>query len=166
MSGISDSKPLASRVSLTLVLSGIALVALSIWAEFLRLDFTPGFGLVQIIGLLLGVTLSAAGGYLFLSHQRSPGQEISLLSDIGFRLGLTGLLVCYIGGLADMIGIGTHVSARYERPFLGPLQSVGLVIGLLTIGTGLVLNWIGNRAKSEGAGEGEGGGSDVQAQHP
>ena len=144
-----ESKSMIPRVSLTLLLTGIGFVGLSIWAEPLKLDFTPGFGLMQIVGILLGVTLVAVAGYLFLAFRRDSSQEISLLSDIGLRLGLTGLLTCYVAGLADMVGVGTHRGALYERPFLGPLQLAGLVVGLSIVGAGLLLYWLGSSSKDQ-----------------
>ena len=151
----SESKNMTPRVSLTLLLTGIGFVCLSIWAEPLKLDFTPGFGLMQIIGILLGITLVAAAGYLFTAYRRDSSQEISLLSDIGMRLGLTGLLACYVAGLADMVGVGTHRGSLYERPFLGPLQLAGLVMGSLIVGGGLLLYWLGSSRKGQGGKEPE-----------
>jgi hypothetical protein len=140
----SSLRSVIPRVSLALLLVGILAGALALLAESLRLDFTPGFGLVQILGSLLGITLVAAAGFLFPAYRRPAGQEPSLLNEIGVRLGLTGLLACYVAGLADMVGVGTHRNPDFERPFLGPLQLTGLVIGA----TGLILYWLGCRMES------------------
>ena len=141
------SKSGARNTSLTLLLVGAGVAVLSIWAEPLRLDFTPGFGVMQIIGLLIGITLMAVAGYISLVYKWPPKQERPLVSDIGVRLGLTGLLTCYVAGLADMVGVGTHQASSYERPFLGPLQQIGLAIGLLGVGCGLLLCWFGGRVQ-------------------
>ncbi|MCA9970782.1 MAG: hypothetical protein KC425_11235, partial [Anaerolineales bacterium] len=64
----------------------------------------------------------------------------SLQADIGVRLAMTGLVFCYVSGLSDLIGIGTHVVANeFERPFVGPLQLGGIALGLLSIIAGMVL---------------------------
>ncbi len=139
---------LVPRISLALLLVGILTAILALLAESLGLDFTPGFGLVQILSALLGITLVTAGGFLFPAYCRRTKEQPSLLNEIGVRLGLTGLLACYVAGLADMVGVGTHRNPDFERPFLGPLQLVGLVIGLGIVAGGLILYWIGCRAES------------------
>ena len=144
-----QSKPRSYNTSLTLLLTGAGIVALSIWAEPLKLDFTPGFGVMQIVGLLIGITLMTAAGYIYFAYRRPPSQKRSLLADVGIRLGLTGLLACYVAGLADMVGVGTHQASSFQRPFLGPLQQIGLVIGLLGVAGGLLLCWLGGRAQAQ-----------------
>ena len=144
----SSLRAMVPRTSLVLLLVGILAGALALLAESLRLDFTPGFGLVQILGILFGITLVAAAGFLFPAYRRPAGQEPSLLNEIGVRMGLTGLLACYVAGLADLVGVGTHRNPDFERPFLGPLQLIGLVIGLGIVVTGLILYWLGCRMES------------------
>ncbi len=128
---------------------------MSIWAEPLGLDITPGFGLMQIVGLLIGITLMTAAGYIFTASRRPAGRQRSLLADIGIRLGLTGLLACYVAGLADMVGVGTHHASSFERPFLGPLQLIGIVIGMLGVLGGLLLCWLGARSQVQDESEEE-----------
>jgi hypothetical protein len=38
-----------------------------------------------------------------------------------------------------LIGIGTHVQPRFERPFVGSLQLGGLLLGILSILAGMRL---------------------------
>lgn len=137
----------AERNALVVVILGLALGALALAADPLGLDLTPGFGLLQALGMLLGITMAASGGCYFLWHRRKPGGPLSLMSDVGLRLGLTGLLACYVSGIADVLGIGTHRGASWERPFLGPLQLAGLLLGLLIVLVGLLLFWLGERTE-------------------
>jgi hypothetical protein len=118
---------------------GLALVAVAIILEFQSLVLTPGFGVVQTLLFLLGVTLLTISGYLYLSKRRPADAPRSLQADIGVRLSLTGLVLCYVSGFADLIRIGTHVQPEFDRPFIGPLQLGGLVIGLIIILAGMVL---------------------------
>jgi hypothetical protein len=53
-------------------------------------------------------------------------------------LAATGLVFAYIIGLADLIGIGTHVNPRFERPYVGPFQVGGLILAIVMILAGMV----------------------------
>ncbi len=133
-----------NKVSLALLLAGILAVAISVRADALGLDLTPGFGLVQILGVLAGITLITAASLIFLGRHRSAGMRTSLLADVGLRMGLTGLVACYISGVADMVGVGTHQGYLNLRPFLGPLQLAGLGVGLGITLLGVLLYWLGS----------------------
>lgn len=121
-----------------LLLLGGLLSVVALGAEFLGLDRTPGFGMLQTFQLLVGITFITVGVYIRLQDFRR-GAPRSLQADIGVRLSLTGLVFCYVAGLSDLLRIGTHVMPRFERPFVGPLQVGGMVLGLVVIVVGMVL---------------------------
>jgi len=125
--------------SLVLFVLGFVSIALSLGAELLGLNLTPGFGMVQMFQLLLGLTLLTVAGYLRIHSLRPRDAPRSLQADIGIRLGATGLVFAYVSGLADLVGIGTHVQPGFERPFVGPLQLGGFILGVLMITAGLLL---------------------------
>ena len=125
-------------VTIGLLLIGIILVAMSLAAEFLGVDITPGFGVVQIFQLLLGITCLTLGIFIAISKKRR-GAPKSLQADIGARLAATGLVFAYITGLSDLVSIGTHVQPRFERPFVGPLQLGGIVLSVLVVIAGILL---------------------------
>ena len=135
-----SNRVLRVRRAVILILSvmGLALVVLSIVAEMASFGPTPGFGVLQTVGFLLGITALTVAVYLYLSASRPSGAR-SLQADIGLRLSLTGLVLSYVSGFADLIRIGTHVQPEFERPFIGPLQLGGLVIGLLVLVAGMLL---------------------------
>lgn len=128
-----------SIVSLILFLMGILLCGLSLGAELLGFDKTPGFGVLQMVQLLIGLTFLTLAGFLQVHSLRPPNSPRSLQADIGIRLALTGLVFAYVSGLSDLVGIGTHVEPAFERPFVGPLQLGGFILGVLSITTGLLL---------------------------
>jgi hypothetical protein len=136
--------------SLILFILGLALSAVSLLAELLRLDLTPGFGIVQMFQLLLGLTFLTLAGFIRVHSLRPPGAPRSLQADVGIRLGLTGLVFAYVAGLSDLVGIGTHIEPEFTRPFVGPLQLGGLILGLIMITIGLLLYFTsrGNRETS------------------
>jgi len=125
--------------SLILAVVGIVLSLISLGAEILGLDLTPGFGMVQMFQLLLGLTLLTIAGYLRIHSLRSRDAPRSLQADVGIRLGATGLVFAYVSGLSDLIGIGTHVIPSFGRPFVGPLQLGGLLVGVIMITIGMLL---------------------------
>jgi uncharacterized membrane protein len=127
------------NVIIILVVFGILLIFLAIAADVLRLDLTPGFGMVQMVAFLTGLSSLTLAAFLYLHSLRPDDAPRSLQADIGVRLGLTGLVFAFVTGLSDLIGIGTHVNPNFERPFVGPLQLGGLVVGLLMIVAGLIL---------------------------
>jgi hypothetical protein len=128
-----------NTVILLLFLVGNVLTIVSLAAEILGLDLTPGFGIVQMFQLLLGITLLTVAGFLHSYRLRGPDTPRSLQADIGIRLAATGLVFAYVSGLADLMGIGTHIEPQFERPYVGPLQLGGLVLGIVAIAAGMLL---------------------------
>jgi hypothetical protein len=126
---------------LVLAIIGIALVAIAIAAEVLNWGLTPGFGVLQTFAFLLGITALTIVAYLYLAALRPADAPRSLQAGIGIRLSLTGLVLCYVSGFADLIRIGTHVPPEFERPFIGPLQLGGLGLGLLALVAGMALHY-------------------------
>lgn len=125
-------------VTLLLVI-GLTISVLSLLADYIGLDLTPGFGVLQMVVLLLGMTCITIGLYGYVYGLRRANAPRSLQADIGLRLGATGLVLAYVAGLSDLIGIGTHVQPHFERPYVGPLQIGGMALGILCISIGLYL---------------------------
>lgn len=117
---------------------GLILSALSLAADYLGLDLTPGFGMVQMFQLLVGITCLTAAIFLYISDLRKAAPR-SLQADIGIRLAATGLVFAYVSGLADLIRIGTHIAPSFERPYVGPLQVGGLILSTAIIIIGILL---------------------------
>ncbi|VAW33888.1 hypothetical protein MNBD_CHLOROFLEXI01-3772 [hydrothermal vent metagenome] len=151
MSSEKNGKIIQLRRNVTLILFGIGiiLVALSLGADFFGLDLTPGFGMVQMFQLLVGITALTLALFLYINAMRQEMSR-SLQADIGVRLAATGLVFAYVTGLADLLSIGTHVMPQFERPFVGPLQLGGLALAVLVIVAGLTLYYTsrGTRQKS------------------
>lgn len=123
---------------LTTGVLGLIFIAISFAAGAIGFDITPGFGLIQMTQLLAGISLLTLCGFVQINHIRGH-EPRSLQADIGIRLGATGLVFAYISGLSDLVGIGTHVSPTFERPFVGPFQLTGLGISAAIIALGMIL---------------------------
>lgn len=124
-------------VMLGLLAIGVLLVISAAIAELL--GPTPGFGALQTLVFLLGITALTVAIYMYLSSLRPPDTPASLQADIGLRLSATGLVLAYASGFADLIRIGTHYGPEFDRPFIGPLQLGGLVLGLGVLAAGMLL---------------------------
>ena len=121
------------------ITSIILLILGLLFASISFIDRTPGFGAIQMLQMLLGVSAITLAIFMIMYRMRDRDEPRSLQADIAIRLALSGLVFCYVAGFSDLIGIGTHVNPRFERPFLGFLQLIGLGVGGVTILAGIVL---------------------------
>lgn len=118
---------------------GLLLCLGSVLAAPLGLARTPEFGALQMAALLVGITLLTLATYIYLYSLRPSDAPRSLQADVGIRLSATGLVLAYASGFADLFSIGTHIGPAFQRPFVGPLQMAGLVLGLLAVVAGMIL---------------------------
>jgi hypothetical protein len=135
----SKTKRLRNIVIVLLFIFGVLLLFLAIAADNLGIDITPGFGVIQTVAFLGALTFLTTGTFLILYARRPKDAPRSLQAEISTRLIATGLVLSYVTGLSDLIGIGTHVGPEFNRPYIGPLQGGGIFIGILLILFGLVL---------------------------
>ena len=133
------TKQIRTIVLVVLIVLGALLSGLALSAELLGLNITPGFGIVQMLPLLLGISCLTLAAYLYLQSLRPHDTPRSLQADIGVRLTATGLVFAYVAGLSDLMGVGTHLQPSFERPFVGPLQLGGLLLGAVIIVVGLLM---------------------------
>lgn len=126
-----------ARRWMTLALVGLFVFLIGLEPDFIGLDRSPVVGFVQIGVWLLGLALLLLGGSLAVRVIRN-GKSTSLRADIGLRLIATGYVVAASASLADFISIGAH-----QMPFIhfGPVQTIGLVVGIVTSLLGVVLYW-------------------------
>lgn len=134
--------------TLTLFIVGTLLCALALAAELLNLDFTPGFGVVQMFQLLVGLSMLTISGFWHIRSLRPVNPPPSLQADIAVRIALTGLLFALAAGMSDLLRIGTHVAPRFDRPYVGPLQLAGIVVGIVAIVLGMWLYYTSRGTQS------------------
>ena len=109
------------------VLGGVILF-LALFPFAVGIDRTPGFGIMQLFGMVLGLFTLISGAYLvmFSVHRERPR---TLMSDIGVRLGMTGLVFSAAATMADVLGFGSHTAGG--DPVFGWFQALGMLIGFL-----------------------------------
>jgi hypothetical protein len=126
-----------ARLGVATIVVGFFIFVLGIFPGLIRLDLTDGIGLLQIGLFLLGISIMTLGAYLYAYATRHRALPRRLREDVGVRLMATGLVIAYTTGFADVLGIGSHFGA--ERPLLGPLQALGIFLGVCVIGAGIIL---------------------------
>lgn len=126
-----------ARFGVTLIVFGFFVFVIGRFPGLIRLDLTPGIGLLKITVFLFGISLMTLGAYVYISATRPQTGPHRLGESIGVRLMGTGLVICYAAGYADILGIGTE---RLGDPLVfGPVQSAGVVVGVLVIVVGILI---------------------------
>jgi len=126
-----------ARTSVGLIVFGFSVFGIGVFPQLIRLGRTPGIGIVQIAVFLMGITLMTSGAYVYMYATRHRATPRRLREDVGVRLMATGVVVCYVTGFADILGIGTHFGA--ERPLFGGFQAGGVALGVLVIIVGIFI---------------------------
>jgi hypothetical protein len=126
-----------ARAGVAIIVVGFVIFLIGVFPDLIRLDLTPGIGIFQIGTFLFGLTVMTLGAYVYMYATRHRAQPRRLREDIGVRLMATGVVIAYATGFADVLGIGTHFGA--ERPLFGPLQALGVALGVLIIVAGILI---------------------------
>ncbi len=126
-----------ARLAVATIVVGFFVFVLGIFPDLIRLGLTPGIGLLQIGLFMVGVSIMTLGAYMYAYATRHRALPRRLREDVGVRLMATGLVIAFATGFADVLGIGSHFGA--ERPLLGPLQALGIFLGILIIGVGIIM---------------------------
>jgi hypothetical protein len=126
-----------ARRWMTIVLLGLLIFLIGARPSLIGMDRSPVVGFVQIGVWLTGLAILLLGAYATI-HVVRNGIPTSLRADIGIRLIATGYVVAAVASLADFIGVGAQ---RMPNIAFGPVQVIGLVIGVLLSLLGVILYW-------------------------
>ncbi len=126
-----------ARRWMTLALMGLLIFLIGLEPDLLGMNRSPVVGFVQIGVWLTGLAMLLLGATMAVRVIRN-GRKNSLRADIGLRLVATGYVVAAVASLADFISIGAH---RMPNIYFGPVQTVGLVVGIGTSVLGVALYW-------------------------
>jgi hypothetical protein len=132
-------RSLLARAGVTFVVFGFFVFLIGLIPSLINLDITPGVGILQVFVALVGLTFMTLGAYVYTYATRHRALPSRLREGIGVRLMLTGLVLAYASGLADVLGIGSHPSTPATRPHVGEWQAGGIALGALIIVSGLWL---------------------------
>ena len=125
------------RASALIFLLGVVLFGFGVLPGGLELDLTPGIGILQIVIFLFGITVMTLGASVYMYATRHRVEAPRLREDVGIRFMATGVVVAYVTGLADVLGIGSNFGV--ERPVFGLLQMGGVALGCLIIVIGIAI---------------------------
>lgn len=120
-----------------LIVFGFFVFVFGRFPGLLNLDLTPDIGIAQIAMFLFGITLMALGAFIYMYATRHRAQPRRLREDVGLRLMATGVVITYVTGFADVLGIGSHFGQ--ERPLFGALQAWGVALGVFVILAGILI---------------------------
>jgi len=95
-------------------------------------------GYLQAVVFLFGLGLIVVCTYSIESLLRPAGQAVTIREDIGIRLSATGYVLFAVSATSDLIGLGSHPLPG--APFVGALQSIGLLISTGIIVLGLAMH--------------------------
>ena len=126
-----------ARAGMGLIVFGFFVFVFGRFPGLLNLDLTPDIGIAQIAVFLFGITLMALGAYIYMYATRHRAEPRRLGEDVGLRLMATGVVITYVTGFADVLGIGSHFGQ--ERPLFGALQAWGVALGVFVILTGILI---------------------------
>jgi hypothetical protein len=125
------------RLAVALIVFGFFIFVIGVFPGLIRLDLTPGIGLLQITVFLLGLSVMTLGAYIYVAATRPEAGPHRLSESIGVRLMATGLVLCYAAGYADLLGIGTNEPG--DEILLGQVQAIGVALGVFVIVAGLAI---------------------------
>jgi hypothetical protein len=120
----------------TTILGGVILF-LGLFPVAVDADNTAGIGLAQMGAMLVGLIMLVAGAYVVVYAMIHRGRPRSLMSDVGVRLGLTGLVFAAAAMMADVLGFGSHASG--QGVLMGWLQAAGMLVGFGVAALGVLI---------------------------
>jgi uncharacterized membrane protein len=135
---------------MTIVLIGLLVFLIGIQPDLIGMNRSQAVGFVQIGVWLVGLAILLTAAYSTVRVIRN-GKSNSLRADIGVRLIATGFVIAGVASLADFISVGAH---RMPLVIFGPVQVMGLILGVFLCIVGLVLYWP-RRAKGKSPPEGD-----------
>ena len=123
-------------MGLTITIIGLFVFVIGVQPQLFSLDKAEMIGFVQIAVLLVGLALICLGGFVSINSLWNSTQK-TIAADIGYRLVATGYVIAVTSGMADVFGFGNQIYPAI--PYFGPLQAMGLMVGLSTISLGFIL---------------------------
>lgn len=133
------------QIGIALAALGGVLALMGLFPGITGVEATVGIGVIQVFMVLVGYGLIILGGVIYVKFTFYAGVAITLLQQIGLRLGMTGLLFAALAGLADIFGFGSHIRGPGSDIYLGRLQAFGMIASFMVSALGVMLYAISGR---------------------
>jgi hypothetical protein len=134
------------NIGIGLTIAGFLIFIFGASPGIIGLDRNPYVGFAQTAIFSFGLAMLCLGGFISFKSCQRDGFYQTLAQDIGIRLVATGYIISLISGMADVFGFGTQTWPF--RPFFGPQQAAGVVVGEVVIAVGFLLYLPISSAKS------------------
>ncbi|MCC7446688.1 MAG: hypothetical protein IT324_04690 [Anaerolineae bacterium] len=128
-----------SQVGIAVAVLGGVVALIGLFPSITGLEQASGVGVLQTLVVLAGFSILIGGAFLFVQSTYYAGVKHNLAQQIALRLSMTGLVISTASGLADVLGFGSHPSLGDQRPFMGTLQTVGLIGGFVVASIGVII---------------------------
>jgi hypothetical protein len=128
-----------AQLGIALGTLGLMLALVGLFPGVIAIPPTPGFGVAQILLLILGVTMLVLGALVYVKFTFYAYKEHTLIQSIGIRLSLTGITFAALAALADVLGFGSNLRPQNEEILLGPIQLAGILINLGIAALGVII---------------------------
>lgn len=128
-----------AQLGIALGALGVVIVVIGLFPGVIAIPPTPGFGVAQILLLILGYTTHVLGALLYVKFAFYAHKPLTLIQSIGVRLALTGLMFATLAALADVLGFGSSLRMQNEDVLFGPIQLTGILISLGVSALGVVV---------------------------
>lgn len=128
-----------AQLGIALGTLGLMLALVGLFPGVIAIPPTPGFGVAQILLLILGMTMLVLGALVYVKFTFYAYKEHTLIQSIGIRLSLTGITFAALAALADVLGFGSNLRLQNEEILLGPIQLAGILINLGIAALGVII---------------------------
>jgi hypothetical protein len=125
------------NIGIGMAIAGFLIFIFGASPGIIGLERSPYVGFAQTAIFSFGLGMLCLGGFISLRSCQKAGFTQTLAQDIGIRLVATGYIISLISGMADVFGFGTQTWPF--RPFFGPQQAAGVVLGEVVIAVGFLL---------------------------
>ncbi|HVO43390.1 MAG TPA: hypothetical protein VMT34_12235 [Aggregatilineales bacterium] len=128
-----------TQLGIAVAFLGLVIAIIGLFPSLTGVEASPGIGILQITVILVGFSMLVLGAFIYVKSAYYPGVKHNLAQEICIRLSMTGLVIAAASGWADVLGFGSHPPGTNQRPFLGILQTAGVVGGFVIASLGVVL---------------------------
>lgn len=128
-----------AQMGIAVGLMGVIVSLMGLFPGLVGRTPTPGFGVIQILIILFGLTLFIFGALIYVKFTFYARKTLTLAQQIGTRIALTGLTFAALIALADVLGFGSNLRTVGDDILMGPFQMWGILASFGFASLGVVV---------------------------